>query len=526
MTALSLLFSLLLAQADDPASRRVWDACQVSVVRLSNEECSGTGLVVDAEGGILTNAHVVVSPLPFRVEAELAPPPGGRGRIVRFTDVKLVGVDPRLDLALLRIGPHRDLASLVPLRTLGGPALVGDPVFALGFPKGRAKTLLPGKILGVNQVADTGGYTEISCAIEPGCSGGPVVDLEGRLLGVTTFKIVDRDGNRSGMMIPVEKIRTDTFIPLDRREPDPGAAAESLRLGDRLLKLVRKGNSSASDLALRAFQTAVLEDPANPETHFLIGMIQNSIDRHSLACAHLFRSLQIQPWPNEKGHVYNELAVSLIALQRPAEAADVLWEGISKYPREAPILWDTLAVLSQAEAAWSEALIASRCSLLTYAPRPEKMNGIYQEAWDNLKAEERVRVRQTESGLRELLEKAETAARNASKAGRAFMLPETARLIQTFTSVQKLEVVVASKPAPGRWNLLDSAPAPEAAPAGGAVENSSDAAFLLSRIRVALEHQVAGRREKAREILAGIVKSFPDRPETEQARQLLEKLPK
>ncbi len=155
----------------------------------------GSGVLVSADGLILTNHHVVESA--DAIEVLLAD--GRRAR------ARVVGGDPETDLAVLRI----DLPSL-PTITLGNDAdaQVGDTVLAIGNPFGVGQTVTMGIIsaLGRNQLGINTfeNFIQTDAAINPGNSGGALVDSSGRLLGINTA-IYSRTGGSLGIgfAIPV-----------------------------------------------------------------------------------------------------------------------------------------------------------------------------------------------------------------------------------------------------------------------------------------------------------------------------------
>src|SRR5947207_12944392 len=104
LTAL-ILFPQVLGAQDQNA--RVDQKLQPSVVAIRNSEGHGSGMILDAKGLILTNAHVVCSPLPFHVQA--LGTVAGQTRSLTFENVSFLGVHPEYDLALLQIDPaeHR-----------------------------------------------------------------------------------------------------------------------------------------------------------------------------------------------------------------------------------------------------------------------------------------------------------------------------------------------------------------------------------------------------------------------------------
>jgi Do/DeqQ family serine protease len=159
----------------------------------------GSGVIVSAEGYILTNNHVVEGADDIEVSL-------GDGR--RAT-AKLVGADPDTDLAVLKI----DLPNL-PAMTFGdsNSLQVGDVVLAIGNPFGVGQTMTSGIVsalgrnrLGINTFEN---FIQTDAAINPGNSGGALVDAAGNLMGINTA-IYSRSGGSMGIgfAIPVSTAR-------------------------------------------------------------------------------------------------------------------------------------------------------------------------------------------------------------------------------------------------------------------------------------------------------------------------------
>ena len=159
----------------------------------------GSGVIVSADGLVLTNHHVVES----ADEIEVLLSDGRRAR------AKVVGSDPETDLAVLRI----NLQGL-PAIVFGNAetARVGDVVLAVGNPFGVGQTVTMGIIsaLGRNQLGINTfeNFIQTDAAINPGNSGGALVDTDGRLLGINTA-IYSRSGGSLGIgfAIPASTVR-------------------------------------------------------------------------------------------------------------------------------------------------------------------------------------------------------------------------------------------------------------------------------------------------------------------------------
>ncbi|MBF0448114.1 MAG: trypsin-like peptidase domain-containing protein [Magnetococcales bacterium] len=147
-----------------------------------SQESIGSGVIVTAEGHILTNFHVIESAKHVSVTVF-----NDLGTKHYFADI--IGRDERRDLALLKITPQRNL----PPAALGSSDAmqVGDSVIAIGSPFGLDQTVSKGIISGKNKMVNIGGtlhrgLLQTDAAINRGNSGGPLVDQSGRIIGINT----------------------------------------------------------------------------------------------------------------------------------------------------------------------------------------------------------------------------------------------------------------------------------------------------------------------------------------------------
>ncbi len=168
------------------------------------EEGAGSGFVLDKEGHILTNFHVVKGAASIEVTL-------GEDRIF---PARLVGADPRTDLAVLRIDAPPEL--LVPVE-LGSSAnlRVGQRAIAIGNPFGQfSRTLTIGVISALNRTLEgqdgrpISGIIQTDAAINRGNSGGPLLDSSGRVIGITTAIFSPTGTNVGvGFAVPVDTIK-------------------------------------------------------------------------------------------------------------------------------------------------------------------------------------------------------------------------------------------------------------------------------------------------------------------------------
>lgn len=168
-------------------------------------QASGSGFVLDTQGHILTNAHVVAGADKIRVAL---------GSDKSFVDATKVGVDPSTDLALLKV--NVDSSKLHPISLGDSTRLqVGDPVVAIGNPFGLNRTVTSGIVSALQRQIDAPNHFTISnvvqtdAPINPGNSGGPLIDGSGRVIGINS-QIETGGGGGSvgiGFAIPINTAR-------------------------------------------------------------------------------------------------------------------------------------------------------------------------------------------------------------------------------------------------------------------------------------------------------------------------------
>ncbi|MBC3812681.1 Do family serine endopeptidase [Undibacterium aquatile] len=182
---------------NDPFLRRFFG--EQSNQRTERQSSLGSGVIVSAEGYILTNNHVVES----ADEIDVALADG------RTAAAKVVGTDPETDLAVIKINLPN-----IPAITLGQPddTKVGDVVLAIGNPFGVGQTVTMGIISaqGRNNLTDNAfqNFIQTDAAINPGNSGGALVDINGNLLGINTAIYSQSGGSVGiGFATPVSTVK-------------------------------------------------------------------------------------------------------------------------------------------------------------------------------------------------------------------------------------------------------------------------------------------------------------------------------
>ncbi len=157
----------------------------------------GSGLILDKEGHIVTNHHVIKDATTIEVLF---------AKSKRKVSARVVGADPKTDIALLKVSTNRDLRPL----SLGDSdrLRIGDIVLAIGNPFGFSHTVTSGIISAKGRVIGTGPYDnflQTDAAIHPGNSGGPLLDVRGRVIGINTA--ISAEGPGIGFAIPMNLVK-------------------------------------------------------------------------------------------------------------------------------------------------------------------------------------------------------------------------------------------------------------------------------------------------------------------------------
>ena len=181
--------------------------------QISRQRSSGSGVILDPAGYIVTNAHVVQGAVKIRVlmsrSALAKSSDGPQALLARSIDARLIGVDRESDLALIRIDEKG-----LPVLALGDSDKLqqGDLVFAIGSPMGLRNSVSMGVVSATRRaVSDENPilYIQTDASNNPGNSGGALVDTGGFLIGLNTF-IVSRSGGNEGIgfAVPSNVVRS------------------------------------------------------------------------------------------------------------------------------------------------------------------------------------------------------------------------------------------------------------------------------------------------------------------------------
>jgi putative serine protease PepD len=163
--------------------RTVYAAASPSVASVRTGQGSGTGFLVDSNGTIVTNAHVVGDSKQVQVRFN------DKGD---YHDAQVLSVDASTDLAAVKVDPS-DVQGIRPLQLADSDsAQVGDSVVAIGYPLGLDRTATAGIVSGLERrIESPNGFSidkviQTDAAVNPGNSGGPLLNAKGQVIGVNS----------------------------------------------------------------------------------------------------------------------------------------------------------------------------------------------------------------------------------------------------------------------------------------------------------------------------------------------------
>jgi serine protease Do len=165
--------------------------------QVMKQQALGSGFIIDAQGHVVTNAHVIDDAT--EVKVRLADD--------REYHAKVIGKDERLDVAVLALeNPPKDL----PVAALGASEAtrVGEYVVAIGNPFGLGNTVTMGIVSAKGRTIGAGPYDDFiqtDASINPGNSGGPLFNLRGQVVGINTA--INPQGKGIGFAIPIDAAR-------------------------------------------------------------------------------------------------------------------------------------------------------------------------------------------------------------------------------------------------------------------------------------------------------------------------------
>ncbi|HEX5224567.1 MAG TPA: trypsin-like peptidase domain-containing protein [Solirubrobacteraceae bacterium] len=215
---------------------------------------TGSGIVIDTKGTILTNYHVIENTAKVTVSFE-------KGKTL---EAHVVGKDPSNDLAVLRVNPEGVTLHPIALGDSNG-VQVGDPAYAIGNPFDLERTLTTGVISALQRhlTAPNGfqinNVLQTDAPINPGNSGGPLLNSSGRVIGINSQIETGGSGNGSvgiGFAVPINTAKSEI------RQLEKGGTVAAAYLG--LVTRTVDGSLSALNLPVQNGALVLSVQPGTP----------------------------------------------------------------------------------------------------------------------------------------------------------------------------------------------------------------------------------------------------------------------
>jgi serine protease Do len=197
------LYSTTLNVAGSGTVRDLVSVIGEAVVQVRTPASIGSGFVINEEGFLITNFHVIEGE--SQISIEVYHLQDGQLEPRSYKQVRIVAMNKFADLALLKIDDKgTPKFKFVPLGRADDVG-VGERVFAIGSPLGLERTVTEGIVSTKTRQMAGELYLQTSAQINPGNSGGPLLNLRGEVVGVTNMKITFGEG--LGFAIPVEAVK-------------------------------------------------------------------------------------------------------------------------------------------------------------------------------------------------------------------------------------------------------------------------------------------------------------------------------
>ncbi|MCK6459505.1 MAG: trypsin-like peptidase domain-containing protein [Planctomycetes bacterium] len=192
-----------------------------AVVMVRQPHGLGSGFIISPDGYVITNDHVIQGETKISVVLFEKGKDGTLNKRI-VEKVRIVATNAYEDLALLKLEGETDL----PITYLGDSDEVraGQSCYAIGNPHGLERTVSEGIVSTLNRVMDGRTHLQITAAVNPGNSGGPLFNLKGEVIGVVDLKLIFSEG--LNFAIPVDRVKRflrdrDAFA-YDKDNPNTG----------------------------------------------------------------------------------------------------------------------------------------------------------------------------------------------------------------------------------------------------------------------------------------------------------------
>ena len=284
------------AQDNLPAIvKRISPAVVVVETQKGQRKGLGTGFFINSRGHIVTNYHVI-----YGADQAVVRTQAGR----RYPVKKIVAENKEADLVIITADiPASEISFL---EVSGKLPEVGEKIYAIGHPMGLEKTVSEGIVSAIRKMPQLGDIIQISAAISPGSSGGPVFNSSGVVIGVA--RATYRTGQNLNFAVPGQKV-------LELRSGNGHSFREfSQEMPGPALEMFQKGRiyHAKKDYtrAVEAFNDAIKAKPDFAEAYDGAGMSYGAMRRTDLAVENFRQAVRLQP-ASPQFHFHLALAYNL-----------------------------------------------------------------------------------------------------------------------------------------------------------------------------------------------------------------------
>ena len=295
---IGLCLSPCIASAMDAES--AFQSVGPGVVLIKDLEGFGSGVVLTPDGLIVTCQHVVNTPMKQTVVAEVMKL--GQRSKQEFQDVKIVGVHPTYDLALIQVKAPTGVSFIVPPKAPPRPLSTGEDCYVIGNPSGAAGKILENSIskgiIGTaDRIVENQHFIQVTAQINPGNSGGALCDKNGQVVGIVTFKIGEAEG--LGFAIPIATIRKTDFVAATEKKGNKEKSIKFEEAGAHWFDVARRTTGQTHDAALYlayvSYRLALAEMPNEPGPYHNVGAMYYEMNEFETARVFYEKAVELAP---------------------------------------------------------------------------------------------------------------------------------------------------------------------------------------------------------------------------------------
>jgi tetratricopeptide (TPR) repeat protein len=319
---------------------RLVDKVQPAVVTIRTFDAQtkllglGTGFFVNAEGHLISNHHVLQGAYTATVKTQ-----AGESFPVREVLADNEAVD------LIKLAVDIPAAKVRWLEAAAAAPRIAAPVLVVGSPLGLEQTVSEGIISAVREVPGMGHIFQTTAPISQGSSGSPVVDQQGRVVGVVSFQT--KVGQNINFAVGAENLHK-----LEDQPPQTSVAEwtylQARRKPREIQALCREGFDLAArgnyKSALSYFQEAVAARPEDAEAWFGLGSCYVGLDQEDDAIAAYQQVIRHDP---QNANAYYHLGHYYIQLERYGEAVDSMQQALARKADHIPARFELAFALGQ-----------------------------------------------------------------------------------------------------------------------------------------------------------------------------------